>query len=107
MTFPDAFLTAQVAMGLTHYHVTFRERQDGNYATTEADPENCIATVNYDPERCRVDGVTKATAAHECLHLALADLIHAHEGNSRLAGVEEERAVRRLEAIVTKGIFGA
>jgi hypothetical protein len=107
MTFPDAFLTAQVAMGLTHYHVTFRERQDGNYATTEADPENCIATVYHDPERCRADGVTQATAAHECLHLALADLIHAHEGNSRLAGVEEERAVRRLESIVTKGIFGA
>ncbi len=107
MTFPDAFLTAQVAMGLTHYHVTFRERQDGNYATTEAGPENCIATVNYDPERCRADGVTKATAAHECLHLASADLIYALESRSRLAFVEQERLCRRLEAIVTKGIFGA
>jgi len=106
MTFRDAFLTAQVAMGLTHYHVTFRERQDGNYATTEADPENCIATVYHDPERCRTDNAIEATAAHECLHLALADLIHALEGNSRLAQVEEERVVRRLENIATRGIFG-
>ena len=105
MTFENAFFTAQVAMGLTHYCVTFKEASDGNYASVEADPENCIAVVTYDRERCEREQCNESTATHEALHLALADLVHAYQSGSRMAGMEQERFVRRFDAIATKAIF--
>jgi hypothetical protein len=105
MTFQAAFLKAREAMGLTHYHVTFKEAKDGNYATIDADPENCIATVTFDRERCDLEGCNQSTAVHEALHLALADLLHAIENTPKAEQIEQERLVRRLDELLTRAIF--
>jgi hypothetical protein len=105
MTFERAFLTAQRAMGLTHYCVTFKEAQDGNYASVEADAENCIAVVTFDRERCDSGDCNESTATHEAIHLALADLIHAHESDPKAERIEQERFVRRLDELLTRAIF--
>jgi len=105
MTFERAFQTAQRAMGLTHYHVTFKEAQDGNYASIDADPENCLAVVTFDRERCDLEQCNESTAAHEALHLALADLIHAHDNDPKAARIEQERLVRRIDELLTRAIF--
>ena len=105
--FQEAFSTAQRALGLTHYHVTFRgDPESGNYADCDAESEDCIAVVRFDDARCRADGVIQSAATHEALHLLLRDLVHAVERSPQSARAEEERVVRRLEAIVTAGIFG-
>lgn len=107
--FEKAFKKAQDALGLQHYDVSFREyceNKDGNYSEIEADPDSCTAVVEWDRVRCEADGTTKATAAHECLHLLLADLKHALELNPRAAKAEEERLVRRLEPLIVKYLFG-
>jgi hypothetical protein len=105
--FITAFEIAQKALGLTHYHVAFRPDPDsGNYADCDAESEDCTAIVRFDAERCRADCVIESAATHEALHLLLRDLVHAVERTPQSARAEEERAVRRLEAIVTRGIFG-
>ena len=105
--FQDAFSTVQKALGLTHYHVTFRGDPDtGNYADCDAESEDCIAVVRFDDARCRQDNVIESAATHEALHLLLRDLVHAVERSPQSARAEEERVVRRLEDIVTAGIFG-
>ena len=100
--FESTFSYAQRVFGLTHYHVTFADTPlPSLYADIDVDPGDCIATVRYDSARCALDGVTEATATHEVLHLLLADLLSAPGAARR---VEEERVVRRLEAIVIRGI---
>jgi hypothetical protein len=107
MDFPEAFETVQRALGMAHYHVTFRGDPDsGNYADCDAESEDCIAVVRFDDARCRQDNVIESAATHEALHLLLRDLVHAVERSPQSARAEEERVVRRLEGIVTAGIFG-
>ena len=101
--FEKAFRKAQDALGLRHYHVSFREysqNRDGNYAEIDADPESCTAMVEWDWGKCEADGVLFETAAHELAHLLLADFKHAVESNPRAARLEEERLVRRLEPVI-------
>lgn len=106
MTFAEAFDRAQSALGLAHYHVTLSpDAGPENYADIDAEAEDCIATIRYNPARCHSDEVTESTATHEALHLLLRDLVHAIESNPRAARIEEERVVRRLESLVTKSIF--
>ena len=106
MTFSEAFEAAQHALGLRHYHVTLRSDASAeNYAECEAEAEDCIATIRFNPAKCQSDDVIESTATHEALHLLLRDLAHAIECNPKAARVEEERVVRRLESIVTRGIF--
>lgn len=106
MTFSEAFSAAQAALGLSHYHVTLRSDASAeNYAECEAEAEDCLAVIRFNPAKCDADGVIESTATHEALHLLLRDLVHAIECNPKAARIEEERAVRRLEALVTRGIF--
>ena len=104
--FDLAFSTAREALGLMHYHVTIREGDlAGLYAEISPDPENGVATVRWDRARCEADDVVQATAVHEALHLLLADLVHAAERSPATLAIEEERAVRRLEVWVDRGLF--
>jgi hypothetical protein len=104
--FETTFLDAQRKLGLAHYSVTFCDvALPGLYAEIDADPGDCIATVRYDSASCSGDDATEDTAIHEAIHLLLADFKHAMEGRSRAAQrVEEERVVRRVEAIVMRGL---
>lgn len=100
--FQSTFIDAQKDLGLIHYHVTFTDSPSpGLYAEIDIEPEDCIATVRYDAALCAGDGASEATAIHEVIHLLLADVMHAAKASSR---TEEERCVRRLEAIVVAGL---
>lgn len=106
--FENAFHIAKDALGLSHYHVEFRDysdNKDGNYAEIEVDPENCVAVVEVDRARCKADGVSESAAVHECVHLLLADLKHAIEQNPRSARMEEERIARRLEPVLARLLY--
>lgn len=108
--FESAFRKAQEALGLHHYHVTLEAYPDGeepgNYAEILVDAANCIATVTWSPSLCSTEALASSVAVHECIHLLLADLKHAIKGRRKKgARVEEERVARRLEPIVTRGLF--
>lgn len=99
--FQVAFERCQKLLGLSHYHATFSESDDSvNYATCAIDPEGCVAAIRYNPAKLTTEELAESTAAHECAHLLIADLVHAFENRTGTEAIEEERIARRLEPIL-------
>ena len=105
-TFEQAFRAAQDALGLAHYDVRFSvEPGAGNYASIEPDPSSCTAICRVDLEMCEREHQTAQVAVHEVLHLLLAELRHAASISDETADWVEEQTVRKIEAVVCKGMF--
>ena len=105
-TFEQAFRSAQDALGLAHYDVRFSvEPGAGNYASIEPDPASCTAICRVDLELCEREQQTAQVAVHEVLHLLLAELRHAASISDETADWVEEQTVRKIEAVVFKGMF--
>lgn len=104
-SFEQAFRSAQEALGLAHYDVRFSvEPGAGNYASIESDPASCTAICRVDLDLCEREGQTAQVAVHEALHLLLAELRHAATISDETADWVEEQTVRKIEAVVFKGI---
>lgn len=105
-SFEQAFRSAQDALGLAHYDVRFAvEPGAGNYASIEPDPASCTAICRVDFELCEREGQIAQVAVHEALHLLLAELRHAATISDETADWVEEQTVRKIEAVVYKGMF--
>jgi hypothetical protein len=105
-SFEQAFRSAQEALGLAHYDVRFSvEPGAGNYASIEPDPASCTAICRVDLELCEREQQTAQVAVHEVLHLLLAELRHAASISDETADWVEEQTVRKIEAVVFKGLF--
>ena len=104
-TFRAAFHLARTALGLAHYDVSIGESDLHHYAEIDIEPDDCVAQVLVNVEKCAAANNTESTAVHECLHLLLADLQEAWGTNPKAALVEEERVVRRLEPLVYRALF--
>lgn len=103
--FKQAFRQAQDALGLAHYDVRFSvEPGAGNYASIEPDPASFTAICRVDLDLCEREGQTAQVAVHEALHLLLAELRHAATISDETADWVEEQTVRKIEAVVFKGI---
>ena len=104
-TFEQAFRSAQEALGLAHYDVRFSvEPGAGNYASIEPDPASCTAICRVDFELCEREEQIAQVAVHEALHLLLAELRHAATISDETADWVEEQIVRKIEAVVFKGL---
>jgi hypothetical protein len=103
--FEETFRKAQRVMGLRHYHVEFEALDLGTeVADIAPDPVRCFAHCRYHPEALEKAGRTDAVAVHEACHLLLADLVHACGMGERMAAIEEERTVMRLESVVLRAL---
>lgn len=103
--FEQSFRVAQDALGLAHYDVRFSvEPGAGNYASIEPDPASCTATCRVDVELCEREEQTAQVAVHEVLHLLLAELRHAASISDEAADWVEEQIVRKIEAVVFRGL---
>jgi hypothetical protein len=103
--FEGHFRRAQEALGLAHYDVKFStDPGAGNYASIEPDPASCTATCRVDLELCEREEQTAQVAVHEVLHLLLAELRHAASISDEAADWVEEQIVRKIEAVVFKGL---
>jgi hypothetical protein len=103
--FEGHFRRAQDALGLAHYDVRFSvEPGAGNYASIEPDPASCTATCRVDLELCEREEQTAQVAVHEVLHLLLAELRHAASMSDEAADWVEEQIVRKIEAVVFRGL---
>ena len=106
LDFPSAFRIAQAALGLTHYRIHFeRAELAPDFADIAPEPSRCFAHCRYDEDALTKSGETVAIATHEALHLLLADLVHSCAHGEKIAAIEEERVVIRLESIVARSIF--
>jgi hypothetical protein len=104
--FEDTFRKAQRVMGLHHYHVDFEALDMGTeVADITPDPVRCFAHCRYHPEALEKSGRTDTVAVHEACHLLLADLVHACSQGERIAAIEEERTVMRLEGVVLRALI--
>ncbi len=103
--FEQSFRVAQEALGLGHYDVKFStDPGAGNYASIEPDPASCTATCRVDLELCEREEQTAQVAVHEVLHLLLAELRHAASISDETADWVEEQIVRKIEAVVFRGL---
>jgi hypothetical protein len=103
--FEQSFRVAQEALGLGHYDVRFStDPGAGNYASIEPDPASCTATCRVDLELCEREEQTAQVAVHEVLHLLLAELRHAASISDETADWVEEQIVRKIEAVVFRGL---
>lgn len=103
--FERVFRVAQAALGLHHYHVEFEALDMGTeVADISPDPVRCFAHCRYHPEALDKSGRTESVAVHEACHLLLADLVHACGQGERIAAIEEERTVMRLEGVLMRAL---
>jgi hypothetical protein len=106
MTFREAFRVTQDALGLTHYSVAFDNLdEDGIFARISTEADECIANCRVNHALVDAHSSQETVAVHECIHMLLADLLHAVDHCPQIRDVEEERLVRRLEPLIHRALF--
>ena len=66
--------------------------------------QRCLGVLEL-PDAAKFPGPRPGVVAvHEACHLLLADLVHACGVGERMAAIEEERTVMRLEAVVLRAL---